>query len=69
MLVLRGVWTRLEFRAFKMMKSGFYYTDLKQKKSIKLLKVLFKYIFTTNGPRMTIIRHRAARHQWSVSNP
>ena len=38
-----------------MMKSGFYCTNLKQNESIKLLKVLFKHIFTINGPNMAIM--------------
>ena len=37
------------------MKSGFYYTKNEAEKSIKLLKVLSKYIFTINGPKMAII--------------
>ena len=45
----------LEFRASKIMKSGFHYTKMKQKKSIKLLKIIFKYNFTIKLLKMTII--------------
>ena len=38
----------LEFWASQIMKSGFYYTDREQKKLIKLLKVVLKYIFAIN---------------------
>ena len=41
--------------AFQIMKSGFYYTDLKQNKSRKLLNLLLKYISTINGPNTVII--------------
>ena len=47
----------LEFGASKIMKSGFYYASMKQNKSIKLLKVLFKYIvqkWLKNGNRYYI---------------
>ena len=37
------------------MKSGFYYTKSKRKKTIKILKTSFKYIFTIFGPKMAII--------------
>ena len=40
---------------FQIMKSGFYYTILKQKKAIKLLQILFKYISTIRCHKMTII--------------
>ena len=43
------------FRAFKIVKSGFYYTKSKQKKSIKALKVLFKHISPIFGPKMARI--------------
>ena len=39
----------------KIMKSGFYGTNLKQINSRKLLNLLFKYISPINGPRMAII--------------
>ena len=42
-------------RASKRMKSGFYYTNPKRKRSIKPLKVLFKYIFTIKWQKMAII--------------
>ena len=42
---------KLCFWAFIIMKSGFYYTIWSGKKPIKLLKVLFKYIFIINGPK------------------
>ena len=45
----------MEFRACKIMKSGFDCTDLKQIKSRKLLKLLFKPISPINCPKMTII--------------
>ena len=45
----------LEFRASKIMKAGFYYTDLQQNRSIKQLKVIFEYIFTIHGPKMAIL--------------
>ena len=58
-----GLWARpkiqksckLRFWAFKIMKSGFCYTKMKRNKSIKLFKILFKYIFTILGPKMAII--------------
>ena len=37
------------------MKSGFYCTNLKQINSRKLLNLLFKHMFTINGPKMAII--------------
>ena len=37
------------------MKSGFYYTNLKQKKSIKILRILFKYNFTIKWRKNAII--------------
>ena len=46
---------KLEFRAFKIMKSAFYCTNLKQINSRKLLNSLFKYISTINGQRMPIM--------------
>ena len=46
---------KFEILMFKIMKSGFYYTNLKQKKSTKILKVLFKYNFTIKLPKMAII--------------
>ena len=45
----------LEFWAFKIMKSGFYYTDPEQINSRKLLKVLFKNISLINCPKLAII--------------
>ena len=45
----------MEFRASKTMKSGLYYSKLRQEKSIKLLKILFKYKFTIKLPKMAII--------------
>ena len=44
-----------EFWAFKVMKSGFYGTKLKQINSMKLLKVLFKHIPPINCSIMAII--------------
>ena len=44
----------LEFWAFKIMKSGFYCTNLKQIDSRKLLDLLFKHMFTINGFKMAI---------------
>ena len=57
------VWTRpripkswnLEFGAFKIKKSGFYCTNLRQNNSRKLWKVLFKHLSPINGPKMAII--------------
>ena len=37
------------------MKSTFYYTKMKQKKTIKILKILFKYIFPIKCQQMAII--------------
>ena len=37
------------------MKSGFYYSKLKQNKSIKILNLLFKYNFTIQLPKIAII--------------
>ena len=42
-------------RASEILKSGFYYTKLKQKKSIKILNLLFKYNFTIHDPEIAII--------------
>ena len=47
-------WT-LEFWAFKIMKSGFYCTNLKQINSRKLLNPLFTHIFPTNDLKTAII--------------
>ena len=44
-----------EFWAFKKMKSGFYCTNLKQINSRKLLKVVFKYIFTIDDQKIALI--------------
>ena len=44
-----------EFGVFQIMKSGFYYTDLKRINSRKLLKVLFEHIFTIDDPKGTRI--------------
>ena len=40
---------------FKIMKSGLYCTKSKQKKTVKRLKVLFKYMFTIFAQKNTII--------------
>ena len=40
---------------FKIMKSGFYYTNPKRGKTIKPLSQLFKYNFTIKLPKMAII--------------
>ena len=47
--------SNLEILMFKIMKSGFYYTNPKRKKSIKPLKVLFKYKFTIKSPKNAIM--------------
>ena len=44
----------LEFWPFKIMKSGFYYTKNEAEKSIKILKIWFKYIFTINSPKIAM---------------
>ena len=43
------------------MKSGFYYTNLKQINSRKLLNLLFKHISPINGPNMAIISNLRLR--------
>ena len=40
---------------FKIMKSGFHCTNLKQSNSRKLLNLLFKHISPINDPTMAII--------------
>ena len=62
MLVLRVLDTsqiqkswNLELWAVKGIKSEFYCTNLEQINSRKLLKVLFKHIFTINDSKMAII--------------
>ena len=40
---------------FKIMKSGFYYTNLERKYPIKPLNLLFKYNFTKQLQKMAII--------------
>ena len=47
--------SNFEFWASKIMKSGFYYTKLKQKKTIKPFEILFKYKFTIKWQKMAII--------------
>ena len=45
----------MEFRASKIMKSGFYYTNPKRKNPIKPLNQLFKYNFTMKYQKVAII--------------
>ena len=45
----------VEFWAFKIMKSGFHYTKMEQKELIKLLKLVFKHIFTIKWQKVAII--------------
>ena len=59
MLVWGGLDTSQNPKIMKMMvlglsimKSGFYYTKMKEINSRKLLKVLSKYIVTINGPKI-----------------
>ena len=44
-----------EFWASKIMQSGFYYTKMKRKRSIKPFKILFKYNFTIKLQKNAII--------------
>ena len=44
-----------EFWASQIMKSGFYCTNLQQINSRKILKVVFKHMFTINGQQNAII--------------
>ena len=45
----------LEFRASKIMKSAFYYTNPERKDPIKNLEILFKYNFIIKWPNNAII--------------
>ena len=45
----------MEFQASKIMKSGFYWTNPKRKKSSKPFKILFKYNFTIKWQKNAII--------------
>ena len=51
---IKNSWN-LEFWASKIMESGVYCTKMKQNKSIKLLKVLFKYTFLIKWQNNAII--------------
>ena len=45
----------MEFPAAQIMKSGFYYTNPERKNPIKMIKILFKGIFTIKWPKNAII--------------
>ena len=60
---------KIKILIFKIMKSIFYQTKMKQKKSIKIFKISFKYNSTIKLPKNAIIIMAMIFHDFWIFGP